>query len=237
MEVPQLHHHHVILSSSSGSTLYPFLVYVLANLGFAFVDLTGKPLAIHQYKIQRDKNIPVSQEEPNLNETHLISHILLPSLFPPLPLPFCHLLFPPSSLPSFFPFTPPFPSLFSSLPFPPFISLPFLPFTFPPSSPSFPPSSSCFPFPLPLLSLIPFSPSSLPFAFLCSPSHCFVSPPTSYTPPFPLLLCPSLTLGASGELGAVQEGFEEMCLEWPGGWDSVQHMHASHLPSYRDLWL
>lgn len=46
--------------SSLGSVLASFAIFVLVNSFFAFVDLTGKPRWIRKYKIQPDKNVPVS---------------------------------------------------------------------------------------------------------------------------------------------------------------------------------
>lgn len=46
--------------SSSVTTIYSLLIYTLANMIFLFVDLTGKPAFFKRYKIQEDKNFPVS---------------------------------------------------------------------------------------------------------------------------------------------------------------------------------
>ena len=36
------------------------IVFVVGNVFFAFVDLTGQPTFMLKYKIQKDKNVPVS---------------------------------------------------------------------------------------------------------------------------------------------------------------------------------
>ena len=46
---------------SSGTTLYGYVVYILVNVFFSIVDLTGKPAFLKKYKIQEDKNFPVSK--------------------------------------------------------------------------------------------------------------------------------------------------------------------------------
>ena len=46
---------------SSGTTLYGYIVYILVNVFFSIVDLTGKPAFLKKYKIQEDKNFPVSK--------------------------------------------------------------------------------------------------------------------------------------------------------------------------------
>eukprot|EP00731_Ephydatia_muelleri_P030774 Em0022g288a len=43
-----------------GSVLVGFVIFILANSFFAFVDVTGRPHWIRKYKIQSDKNVPVS---------------------------------------------------------------------------------------------------------------------------------------------------------------------------------
>ena len=43
-----------------GLSLLGFLTFVIANIFFVVLDLTGKPSALLQYKIQEDKGVPVS---------------------------------------------------------------------------------------------------------------------------------------------------------------------------------
>ncbi len=52
-----------------GSFSISLTTYVLGNLFFLVVDLTGKPAAILKYKIQEEKHVPVSIEAPSCRGT------------------------------------------------------------------------------------------------------------------------------------------------------------------------
>ena len=54
------HTHIHTLTHSPGSVLAGAVAYVLANAFFAYVDLTGQPAFLLKYKIQEDKDVPVS---------------------------------------------------------------------------------------------------------------------------------------------------------------------------------
>jgi len=45
----------------SGSSVVLFLSFCAVNVLFMFLDFTGKPKFLHRYKIQKDKNSPVSK--------------------------------------------------------------------------------------------------------------------------------------------------------------------------------
>ena len=45
--------------------MIPFLVYLVSNAFFTYLDLTGKPAALLKYKIQEEKGVPVSWDEFN----------------------------------------------------------------------------------------------------------------------------------------------------------------------------
>ena len=49
----------VYLCVYTGTSLFAFGVFILSNVLFAFVDLTGIPHQLHKYKIQETKNAPV----------------------------------------------------------------------------------------------------------------------------------------------------------------------------------
>lgn len=44
-----------------GSSVIAMFAYLLSNVFFAIVDLTGRPQWVQQYKIQEDHTVPVSQ--------------------------------------------------------------------------------------------------------------------------------------------------------------------------------
>lgn len=43
-----------------GTTIVGLVAFYGGNLGFMFLDVTGKPSLLHKYKIQETKNVPVS---------------------------------------------------------------------------------------------------------------------------------------------------------------------------------
>lgn len=47
----------------AGSTLAPFLTFIISNALLTFLDLTGKPAFLLKYKIQEEKHVPVSHNE------------------------------------------------------------------------------------------------------------------------------------------------------------------------------
>ena len=49
-----------VSSAYTGSPLIGIAAFVLVNLPFAFLDLTGRPRALLKYKIQEEKPVPVS---------------------------------------------------------------------------------------------------------------------------------------------------------------------------------
>ena len=51
-------HTHTTLFNAATLVLYN-AVFILANAFFTFVDITGRPSFMLQYKIQEDKNVPV----------------------------------------------------------------------------------------------------------------------------------------------------------------------------------
>lgn len=51
----------VILVLYTGSWLVPFSVFCVTNTVFGALDIFGLPSFLQKYKIQRDKNVPVSQ--------------------------------------------------------------------------------------------------------------------------------------------------------------------------------
>ena len=51
---------HLIITFIIGVGLLGFLTFVIANIFFMVLDLTGRPEALLQYKIQEDKGVPVS---------------------------------------------------------------------------------------------------------------------------------------------------------------------------------
>ena len=53
-------HRSYLTLSFLGSSALASLSYVLCNAFFVFMDITGRPNWIIKYKIQKDKNIPVS---------------------------------------------------------------------------------------------------------------------------------------------------------------------------------
>ena len=53
--------------------MFGFLVFAISNSFFAVLDLTGKPEFLIKYKIQEDKNVPVSYN-PNLSVCFIPIH-------------------------------------------------------------------------------------------------------------------------------------------------------------------
>ena len=50
----------IYVLSSAASFIEGMVVFVLSNVFFAFVDLTGMPAFLLKYKIQEEKSVPVS---------------------------------------------------------------------------------------------------------------------------------------------------------------------------------
>ena len=48
------------LNTHAGSTVVPLTTFVIGNIFFVVLDLTGKPSVMLKYKIQEDKHVPVS---------------------------------------------------------------------------------------------------------------------------------------------------------------------------------
>lgn len=48
------------MSITVGSVFVIFAVFILSNVPFGFLDLTGWPQSLVQYKMQEDKAVPVS---------------------------------------------------------------------------------------------------------------------------------------------------------------------------------
>lgn len=44
----------------AGSTIVPLTTFVVGNIFFIVLDLTGKPSVMLKYKIQDEKHVPVS---------------------------------------------------------------------------------------------------------------------------------------------------------------------------------
>lgn len=55
--------------SCTGVSLVPFVVFVVGNVFFVILDLTGKPSAMLKYKIQEEKAVPVSLLLHNIEES------------------------------------------------------------------------------------------------------------------------------------------------------------------------
>ena len=54
------------------------IVFVVGNVFFTFVDLTGRPTFMLKYKIQKDKNVPVSGIlERYIQVTHTICYAII----------------------------------------------------------------------------------------------------------------------------------------------------------------
>lgn len=62
----------------AGTNIFTFLVFWVSNIFLIVLDLTGKPAALLRYKVQPDKNIPVSFWSALhillLNKVHLIHY-------------------------------------------------------------------------------------------------------------------------------------------------------------------
>ena len=48
------------MCESVGSTIVPLLTFLIGNVFFIVLDLTGKPAIMLKYKIQEEKHVPVS---------------------------------------------------------------------------------------------------------------------------------------------------------------------------------
>lgn len=44
----------------AGSTIVPLVTFIIGNIFFLVLDLTGKPSVMLKYKIQEEKHVPVS---------------------------------------------------------------------------------------------------------------------------------------------------------------------------------
>ena len=64
------------LYTAAGSPLAGFIVFVVVNLLFGFLDLTGRPRALLKYKIQENKPVPVSKYIFNCVGTNSPGHRL-----------------------------------------------------------------------------------------------------------------------------------------------------------------
>ena len=42
-----------------GSSMVPMVVFIVGNIFFLILDLTGKPAALLKYRIQEEKSVPV----------------------------------------------------------------------------------------------------------------------------------------------------------------------------------
>lgn len=62
----------------TGSSLVPMVVFIVGNIFFIILDLTGKPAALLKYRIQEEKTVPVSCTKLYMQYCMLHTHCTIP---------------------------------------------------------------------------------------------------------------------------------------------------------------